>query len=60
MKRGFWLACLLALLLVPLCAANAEAADASALSDGTDLRIMSYNVLQYPAPGLEPCSHTGP
>ena len=45
MKRGFWLACLLALLLVPLCAANAEAADASALSDGADLRIMSYNVL---------------
>ena len=45
MKRGFWLACLLALLLLPLCAANAEAADASALSDGADLRIMSYNVL---------------
>lgn len=45
MKRGFWLACLLALLLVPLCAVKAEAADASALSDGADLRIMSYNVL---------------
>ena len=45
MKRGFWLVCLLTFMLLPLCAANAEAADASALSDGADLRIMSYNVL---------------
>ena len=45
MKRSLWFVFLLALLLVPLCAANGEAADASALSDGADIRIMSYNIL---------------
>ena len=45
MKRSFRLICLLALLLVPLCAAQAETGGAPALSEGADLRIMSYNIL---------------
>jgi len=45
MKRGFWFACLLALVLAPLCVAKAEAADASERTEGADVRIMSYNIL---------------
>ena len=36
MKRSFRLICLLALLLVPLCAAQAETGGAPALSEGAD------------------------
>lgn len=45
MKRGFWFACLLALVLAPLCVAKAEAADASERTEDADVRIMSYNIL---------------
>ncbi len=45
MERRFRFVCLLVLILFPLCAAKAETADASALSDGADIRIMSYNIL---------------
>ena len=45
MKRRLWIFFLVALFLVPLWAAKGEAADAPALSDGADIRIMSYNIL---------------
>ncbi len=45
MKRRLFIFFLLAFILLPLCAVKAEAADASALSDGADIRIMSYNIL---------------
>ena len=51
MKNGFTFARLLALLLAltlfvpPLCAAETEADDASELTEGADLRIMSYNIM---------------
>jgi endonuclease/exonuclease/phosphatase family metal-dependent hydrolase len=45
MKYGFWFACLLALVLLPLYAAKAEAADTSERAESADIRIMSYNIL---------------